>query len=283
MTSSSALLDAALGATREMWVTTACSGCGKKQRVEVKIPDVRSRVAAIELLLREGLGRPPQAEEAASPRLPRTAEAVEKLGWGDMKLIFATSSQARSLRSPRTVETLLRERVVALDEDQRQLLRQALDEVPSATRALLHPPFPIEHPEIKPHRALLIARDGKHSEGGESAQRPRDAAIAGEDLHRADQATSGRDHRRHATVGMHSRLVDQRLTSLRSTSVHARFRLTPSHQVGGHPHPSDAVSRWGPARRVSDCCRWETARARWRRRGRGLHRRELPPRNLSPS
>ena len=40
---STALLDAALGATREMWVTTACSGCGKKQRVEVKIPDVRSR------------------------------------------------------------------------------------------------------------------------------------------------------------------------------------------------------------------------------------------------
>ena len=74
---STALLDAALGATREMWVTTARSGCGKKQRVEVKIPDVRSRVAAIELLLREGLGRPPQAEEAASPRLPRTAEAVE--------------------------------------------------------------------------------------------------------------------------------------------------------------------------------------------------------------
>ena len=49
-----------------------------------------SRVAAIELLLREGLGRPPQAEEAASPRLPRTAEAVEKLGWNDMQMIFAT-------------------------------------------------------------------------------------------------------------------------------------------------------------------------------------------------
>ena len=54
---STALLDAALGAKREMWVTTACSGCGKKQRVEVKIPDVRSRVAAIELLLRRGLGQ----------------------------------------------------------------------------------------------------------------------------------------------------------------------------------------------------------------------------------
>jgi hypothetical protein len=125
---SSALLDAALGATREMWVTTACADCGKKQRVEVKIPDVRSRVAAIELLLREGLGRPPQAEEAASARLPGTAEAVEKLGWDDMKLIFA--SQFASEIAAVTEDggdTLLRERVATLDEGQRQLLREALD------------------------------------------------------------------------------------------------------------------------------------------------------------
>ena len=129
-----ALLDAALGATSEMWVTTACSGCGKKQRVEVKIPDVRSRVAAIELLLREGLGRPPQAEEAASPRLPRTAEAVEKLGWDDMKMIFAThfASEIAAVTEDGG-EALLGERVAALDADQRQLLREALDEVKIAS------------------------------------------------------------------------------------------------------------------------------------------------------
>jgi hypothetical protein len=126
---SSALLDAALGATREMWVTTACAGCGKKQRVEVKIPDVRSRVAAIELLLREGLGRPPQAEEAASPRLPRTAEAVEKLGWSDMKMIFATHFASEVAAVTDDGDALLRERVAALDESQRQLLREAMDEV----------------------------------------------------------------------------------------------------------------------------------------------------------
>ena len=124
---STALLDAALGATREMWVTTACSGCGKKQRVEVKIPDVRSRVAAIELLLREGLGRPPQAEEAASPRLPRTAEAVEKLSWSDMKMIFATQFASEIAAVTEDGDALLRERVAALHEDQRQLLREALD------------------------------------------------------------------------------------------------------------------------------------------------------------
>jgi hypothetical protein len=125
-----ALLDAALGATREMWVTTSCSGCGKKQRVEVKIPDVRSRVAAIELLLREGFGRPPQAEEAASPRLPRTAEAVEKLSWDDMQLIFA-SQFAREVAAvtENGGDALLRERVAALDVDQRRLLREALGEV----------------------------------------------------------------------------------------------------------------------------------------------------------
>jgi hypothetical protein len=125
-----ALLDAALGATREHWVTTTCSACGRKQRVEVKIPDVRSRVAAIELLLREGLGRPPQAEEAASPRLPRTAEAIEKLGWGEMKAIFAAqfASEIEAVTAGGGA-VLLRERVAALDEDQRQLLRQALTNV----------------------------------------------------------------------------------------------------------------------------------------------------------
>jgi hypothetical protein len=120
------LLDAALGATREMWVTTECSGCGKKQRVEVKIPDVRSRVAAIELLLREGLGRPPQAEDATSPRLPRTAEALAKLSWEDMKMIFATHFASEIAAVTTDGDALLRERVGALDEDQRQLLRDAL-------------------------------------------------------------------------------------------------------------------------------------------------------------
>jgi hypothetical protein len=116
-----------------MWVTTACSGCGKKQRVEVKVPDVRSRVAAIELLLREGLGRPPQAEEAASPRRPRTAEAVEKLGWNDLQMIFATQFASEIAAVTEDGDGLLRERVAALDDGQRQLLREALDEVKIAS------------------------------------------------------------------------------------------------------------------------------------------------------
>lgn len=127
-----ALLDAALGSVRPVWVTHSCRECGQKERLEVQVPDVRSRVAAIELLLREGLGRPPQAEEAASPRLPRTAEAVEKLGWDDMQAIFAAqfASEIEAV-TKRGGEELLRERVAALDEGQRAMLREALDQAVS--------------------------------------------------------------------------------------------------------------------------------------------------------
>jgi hypothetical protein len=72
-----ALLDAALGAAREHWASFTCPDCGKKHRAQVHVPDVRSRVAAIELLLREGLGRPAQAEEPHHAVLPATAEAVK--------------------------------------------------------------------------------------------------------------------------------------------------------------------------------------------------------------
>jgi hypothetical protein len=55
------------------------------------IPDVRARVAAIELLLREGLGRPATAEEVPSPRLPASVAAVREMGWDEMQALFATT------------------------------------------------------------------------------------------------------------------------------------------------------------------------------------------------
>ncbi len=115
-----------------MWVTTACSGCGKKQRVEVKIPDVRSRVAAIELLFARVWASPSGRGSSESPP-PRTAEAVEKLSWGDMKMIFATHFASEITAVTEDGDALLRERVAALDEEQRQLLREALDEVKIAS------------------------------------------------------------------------------------------------------------------------------------------------------
>jgi hypothetical protein len=121
-----ALLDAALGATREHWATFTCPDCGKKHRAQVSVPDVRSRVAAIELLLREGLGRPPQAEEPPVAQMPDSVEAVRAMSWGDMQVVFALTFvdeiAAVSERGP----AALRGKVAALSEDERTLLREAL-------------------------------------------------------------------------------------------------------------------------------------------------------------
>ena len=121
-----ALLDAALGATREHWATFSCPDCGKKHRAQVAVPDVRSRVAAIELLLREGLGRPAQAEEPLVSRMPESVEAVKNMSWADMQVLvammFTDEISAVSERGPEA----LREKIAALTEDERTLLREAL-------------------------------------------------------------------------------------------------------------------------------------------------------------
>jgi hypothetical protein len=75
------LLDAATGAVRDHWITFECGECGARKRVEVPVPDVRARVAAIELLLREGLGRPPQSEEVSVPQLPTNARILLEASW----------------------------------------------------------------------------------------------------------------------------------------------------------------------------------------------------------
>jgi hypothetical protein len=67
-----ALLDAATSASKPAWVEFECGECASRRRVDVPVPDVRARVAAIELLLREGLGRTPQAGETLAPRLPES-------------------------------------------------------------------------------------------------------------------------------------------------------------------------------------------------------------------
>ena len=116
-----ALLDAALGATREYWVTHACTDCGKKERIPVNVPDVRSRVGAIELLLREGLGRPPQAEETPAPRLPATVAEVEALSWDELQALAA-------IHEP----DLIRLEIASLSEKQKSALREALAESSAA-------------------------------------------------------------------------------------------------------------------------------------------------------
>jgi hypothetical protein len=58
---------------------------------------------------------------------------VETLSWSDMKMIFATLFANEIAAVTGDGDALLRERVAALDEDQRRLLREALDEVKIAS------------------------------------------------------------------------------------------------------------------------------------------------------
>src|SRR5262249_10934565 len=83
------LLDAATGAVRDHWITFECGESGARKRVEVPVPDVRARVTAIELLLRQGLGRPAVAEEPRTARMPANVAAVESLSWPEMQALFA--------------------------------------------------------------------------------------------------------------------------------------------------------------------------------------------------
>jgi hypothetical protein len=124
------LLEAAGSAVRPVWLTVECSTCGERSRVEAPLPDVRSRVAAIELLLREGLGRPPQAEEIRATAIPDSAEAVEQMSWNDLRFVFAAHFAAE-ISELRVVggKALLRQRLAALSEEEREALQAALNEV----------------------------------------------------------------------------------------------------------------------------------------------------------
>jgi hypothetical protein len=123
------LLDAATGAVRDHWITFECGDCGSRQRVQVPVPDVRARVAAIELLLREGLGRAPQAEETPAPRLPATAAAVAQMDWQELQLLATTlcADEITSIISGNG-EGLLRQLLAALSSKERRALREALAE-----------------------------------------------------------------------------------------------------------------------------------------------------------
>jgi hypothetical protein len=124
-----ALLDAALSATTTRWATVSCSDCGASSRVELPVPDVRSRLQAIETLLAQALGRPGQAEEQPAPRLPTNVAAVKELGWEEMQYLFAATFVDEITAMQREGgEAMLRERVEALSSDERRALREALAE-----------------------------------------------------------------------------------------------------------------------------------------------------------
>jgi hypothetical protein len=123
------LLDAATGATREAWTTITCKHCERQGRYEVAIPDHRTRLDAVEKLLQQGLGRAREAEHGAVTQLPTSAVEVEKLSWRDLQQFAATFCLDDLLAVQRRGgEALLRERVAALSEGERRVLRDALAE-----------------------------------------------------------------------------------------------------------------------------------------------------------
>jgi hypothetical protein len=120
------LMDAATNTTRPVWTTPACPECGTQFRQEVLVPDHKARVAAVEVLLREGLGRPAQAEEPP-PRLPDTVEGIESMSWQDMQYFAATLLVDELMVIKREGGgALLRQRVGALSDGERRVLREAL-------------------------------------------------------------------------------------------------------------------------------------------------------------
>jgi hypothetical protein len=123
------LLEAAGSVVKPVWLTVECSGCGERSRIEAPVPDVRARVAAIELLLREGLGRAPQAEETTTPRMPANVAAVKAMGWDEMQALFAATYVNEIAAVQRDGgEALVREKLATLSEGERRVLREALAE-----------------------------------------------------------------------------------------------------------------------------------------------------------
>jgi hypothetical protein len=128
------LLEAATAASKPAWVEFECTDCGNRKRVEVPIPDVRARVAAIELLLREGLGRPAQAEEPASlPQLPRSEAEARALDWDQLKALAVAYPEIEHLPEAKRKQWLV-SRWIGLTQAERDSFRAALDAA-DATRA----------------------------------------------------------------------------------------------------------------------------------------------------
>jgi hypothetical protein len=53
---------------RPVWLAVECPSCGERSRL--RAPNLLARIAAIELLLGEALGRRPESEEPGLPRMP---------------------------------------------------------------------------------------------------------------------------------------------------------------------------------------------------------------------
>jgi hypothetical protein len=114
-----ALLEACT-ATTGRWAAFECPDCHTKRQVEVPVPDWRARLSAIELLLREGLGRPAQAEELPVGRRPRTVVEVESLSDEELEAIIGSDAEG--------VQRLVRQRLESLSAETRRVMRAVLND-----------------------------------------------------------------------------------------------------------------------------------------------------------
>jgi hypothetical protein len=121
------LLETATGANKQPWATISCKHCERAGRYEITVPDNKVRLDAVQALLHEALGRPAQAQEPATPRLPESAAAIASMSWQDMQY-FAAALLVDELATVQRDggEAFLRERVAELGDEQRRLLREAL-------------------------------------------------------------------------------------------------------------------------------------------------------------
>jgi hypothetical protein len=127
------LMDAARNTTRPVWTTPVCPECGMQFRQEVHVPDHKARVAAVEVLLHEGLGRPGQAEEPTTPRLPDNVDAVQRMSWEDMQYLFAMTYADEIEAAVRDgAEDALRARLAKIPGADRERLMHALTDLDAA-------------------------------------------------------------------------------------------------------------------------------------------------------
>jgi hypothetical protein len=81
------------------------------------------------VLLREGLGRPAQAEEVVGPKPPANADAVARMSWDDAQhlatVLFADEIENVLTQGGREAVC---ERLAAFSDAQRQVLSEALAE-----------------------------------------------------------------------------------------------------------------------------------------------------------
>lgn len=127
-----ALLDAALGATREHWITTTCTECSHKQRSGRSVEGRSDRASSARGSRASATGG---GGSVAAHAPHRRGGREARLGGHADDLCESVRERDRS-RDRGGGQALLRERVSALDQGQLLVLREALDEVAASNEGL---------------------------------------------------------------------------------------------------------------------------------------------------